>query len=220
MPNTRRPSGRPSSSPWREGTTVAEKFDPAKWERLENPDRLKELPPAVVLELLAVDGSETVVDFGAGTGMYTIPIAEAMTTGTVVAIDELDELLERLAAKLTQPGHEALRDRIWLVRPERGRLPLQDGSAQRVLALNVLHHISDDPTALAEIVRVLAPGGRLVVIDFGDIERPVGPPRDHVLSHDELRAVVAGMGLREIAFHEPGELVVYHVVVVAEKPAK
>jgi ubiquinone/menaquinone biosynthesis C-methylase UbiE len=199
---------------------VADKFDPAKWERLENPDRLKELPPAVVLELLAVDGSETVVDFGAGTGMYTIPIAEAMTTGTVVAIDELDELLERLAGKLAQSGREALRDRIWLVRPEHGHLPLQNGSAQRVLALNVLHHINDDPTALAEIVRVLAPGGRLVVIDFGDIERPVGPSRNHVLSHDELRAVVAGMGLREIAFHQPGELVVYHVIVVAEKPGK
>jgi len=56
---------------------VAEKFDPAKWEKLENPDRLTELPPGVVIEMLAVDGSETVVDFGAGTGMYTIPIAEA-----------------------------------------------------------------------------------------------------------------------------------------------
>ena len=199
---------------------MAEKFDPAKWEKLENPDRLTELPPGVVIEMLAVDGSETVVDFGAGTGMYTIPIAVAMTTGTVVAVDELDELLQRLADKLAQPGREALRDRIWLVRPENGHLPLHDGSAQRVLALNVLHHISDDPAALAEIVRVLAPGGRLVVIDFGDIDRPVGPPRDHVLSHDELRAVIAGMGLREVAYHEPGELVAYHVIVVAEKPEK
>jgi ubiquinone/menaquinone biosynthesis C-methylase UbiE len=197
---------------------VAEKFDPAKWERLENPDRLKELPPAVVLDLLAVSGSETVVDFGAGTGMYTIPIAETMTTGTVVAVDELDELLRRLADKLAQPGRETLRDHISLMRPENGHLPLQDGAAERVLALNVMHHINDDPATLAEIVRVLAPGGLLVVIDFGDIERPVGPPRDHVLSHDDLRAVVAGMGLQEVAFHEPGTLVPYHVVVVSEKP--
>jgi ubiquinone/menaquinone biosynthesis C-methylase UbiE len=198
--------------------SVTEKFDPAKWERLENPDRLKELPPAVVLDLLAVNGTETVVDFGAGTGMYTIPIAAAMTTGTVVAVDELDELLQRLAGKLAQAGREALRDHVLLARPEHGRLPLPDGAAQRVLALNVMHHINDDPAALAEIVRVLAPGGRLVVIDFGDIDRPVGPPRDHVLSHDELRAAVTGMGLHEIAFHEPGALAVYHVIIVAEKP--
>ena len=135
-------------------------------------------------------------------------------------IDELDELLQRLAGKLAQPGRQALRDRIRLVRPERGRVPLPDGAAPRVLALNVLHHINDDPATLAEIVRVLAPGGRLVVIDFGDIDRPVGPPREHVLPHDELRAVVTGMGLRETAFHEPGDLLVYHVVVVAEKPER
>ena len=51
------------------------------------------------------------------------------------------------------------------------------------------------------------------------MDRPVGPPNDHVLALDELRAVVAGMGLRELAVHEPGEIGRYHVaIVVAEKP--
>jgi hypothetical protein len=67
-------------------------------------------------------------------------------------------------------------------------------------------------------VRLLRPGGIMAVIDYGRIDRPVGPAKEHVLEHDQLRRVVAGMGLREIEFREPGEVVPYHVIVVAEKP--
>ncbi len=98
-------------------------------------------------------------------------------------------------------------------------MPLPDGAADRVFLLNVLHHIWDEPAALGEIVRLLAPGGRLVVVDFAQMERPVGPPNDHVLSLDEARASVTGMGLRELAVHEPGAVGRYQIAIVAEKPA-
>jgi predicted RNA methylase len=49
---------------------VAEKFDPEHAGKLENPQRLVELPPARLMEVLRLSGAETVVDFGAGTGMY------------------------------------------------------------------------------------------------------------------------------------------------------
>jgi ubiquinone/menaquinone biosynthesis C-methylase UbiE len=178
------------------------------------------LPPAVVVRVLDLHGTETIIDFGAGTGMYTIPLAEALPNGRVIAIDELAELLERLRGKLTQPGREALKKRIQLVSPEDGRVPLADAVAQRVLMLNVIHHVHDEPAVLAEITRLLAPGGRLAVIDYGAIDRPVGPSKEHVLANDELRAVVARMGLAETAFYEPGELVPYHAIVVAEKPGE
>jgi ubiquinone/menaquinone biosynthesis C-methylase UbiE len=86
------------------------------------------------------------------------------------------------------------------------RVPLDDGAAERVFLLNVLHHVWDEPAALGEIVRLLAPGGRLVVVDFAQMERPVGPPNDHVLSLRQARETVAGMGLRELTVHEPGEM--------------
>ena len=84
---------------------------------------------------------------------------------------------------------------------------------------NVLHHVSDDPQTLAEMVRLLRVGGQLVVFEFGHMERPVGPPAHHVLQHHVLRALVAAMGLREIAYYEPGRLASFHVAMVGEKPA-
>jgi ubiquinone/menaquinone biosynthesis C-methylase UbiE len=196
---------------------VAEKFDPGHADRLENPDRLVELPPANVVDLLELRGDETVVDYGAGTGMYTVPIAAALPRGRVLAVEEHAALLAYLDEKVAAAG---LPDgRVVSVETGENRVPLPDGGADRVFLLNVLHHIWDEPAALGEIVRLLAPGGRLVVVDFAQMDRPVGPPNDHVLSLEEARASVTAMGLRELSVHEPGSVGRYQIAIVAEKPA-
>ena len=195
---------------------MAEKFDPLHADRLEKPERLVELPPEKVVALLDLRGDETVVDYGAGTGMYTVPIAAALPRGRVLAVDEHEELLSYIDAKLAAAGLPA--GRVTKVQTTENRVPLEDGTADRVFLLNVLHHIWDEPAALGEILRLLAPGGRLVVVDFAQMDRPVGPPNDHVLSLDEARATVAGMGLRERSVDQPGEIGRYQIAIVAEKP--
>jgi ubiquinone/menaquinone biosynthesis C-methylase UbiE len=196
---------------------VAEKFDPKHASRLENPDRLVELPPANIIALLALGGCETVVDFGAGTGMYSLPVAEALPGGRLVAVDEHAELLGMIRDKLAARPPAG---RVDLVLNDHGALPLADGEADHVFMVNVLHHIHDEPGVLVELVRVLAPGGRLVVVDYAQMDRPVGPPNDHVLSLDEARAVLRGIGVRELAVRGPGEVGRYSIALVTEKPAR
>jgi ubiquinone/menaquinone biosynthesis C-methylase UbiE len=195
---------------------VSEKFDPANAAKLEIPERLIELPPANILRLLELRGDETVVDFGAGTGMYSIPVAEALPKGRLIAVDEQEALLDMLRAKLER---QAPVGRVEVVLAEDGRVPLPDGVAGRVFMINVLHHVNDDAGALAEIVRLLAPGGRLVTVEFAQMDRPVGPPNDHVLSREQVRATLTGLGLRELAVYEPGEIGKYHLAVVSEAPS-
>jgi ubiquinone/menaquinone biosynthesis C-methylase UbiE len=196
---------------------VAEKFDPKNASKLENPERLVELPPANLVKLLDLTGAETVVDFGAGTGMYALPIAEALPDGLLIAIDAQQVLLDRLAAKLAA---HAPAGRVDIVLNLSGRTPLPDGVAERVLMINVLHHVYDEPDTLAEIARLLAPGGLLVDAEFARMDRPVGPPNDHVLPLADVRATLTGLGLREIAVYRPGEVGRYHIAVVAQKPER
>jgi ubiquinone/menaquinone biosynthesis C-methylase UbiE len=193
---------------------VAEKFDPKHADKLENPERLIELPPAKLVELLRLTGTETVVDFGAGTGMYAIPLAAAVPAGRVLAVDEQPELLDRLRAKLAA---HPLTVNVEPVLSEQGRVPLDDAVAERMLIVNVLHHVDDDPGALAEIWRLLAPGGLLVAAEFARMDRPVGPPNERVLPLDRVRALLTGAGLAELAVYAPGTVGLYHNVIVTDK---
>jgi ubiquinone/menaquinone biosynthesis C-methylase UbiE len=195
---------------------VADKFDPKHAHKLENPDRLLELPPARLVELLRLTGAETVVDFGAGTGMYSMPLAASVPQGRVYAVDEQDEILARLRAKLA--AQPSITNVVPVASDEHGRAPLDDGAAQAMLVVNVLHHVEDDPRALPEMYRLLAPGGRLVVAEFAQMDRPVGPSNDHVLPLGTVRALLAGAGFTELEVHAPGAVGMYHNVIVAEKP--
>jgi len=103
------------------------------------------------------------------------------------------------------------------VETDANAVPAADAVADRVLMVDVLHHLYDQPGALAEVVRLLHPGGLFVVVDWGDRERPVGPPLDHVLGLAAVRDIIREMGLELIEAHEPGTELPYHLVVVAAK---
>jgi SAM-dependent methyltransferase len=118
---------------------------------------------AQVLDELAPEAA--VVDVGCGTG--TLAIALAAGGAEVIGIDGDPEALALAHAK---PGAEAVQWRKGLATA----LPLPGASADRVVMSLLLHHLDAGAkrTALAEAVRVLRPGGRLHVADWG---RPRGP---------------------------------------------
>ena len=194
---------------------MAHKFDPAHVAKLEDPERLTWQPPEVILDLLQLGGGETVVDYGAGTGIYTLALAAALPGGRAVAVDMSDELLARLRDKLVDQPH--MRTRVEIYHTTGNRVPLATGSADAVLAVNLWHEIHDERPALDEIVRLLAPAGRLLIVDWALMERPVGPPNDHVLTVEQAQAVVTGMGLETVAVQQPGESLPYHYTILAAR---
>jgi len=190
---------------------MADAFDPQHAGRLEDPARLAALPQAAVVALLRLDGGETVVDYGAGTGIYTVAVAAALPRGRLIAVEALPRLAEMLRTKITPD----LSERLEIVETDRNTVPVPDATADRVVMVDVLHHLYDQPGALAEVTRLLRPGGLFVVVDWGDLERPVGPPIQHVLGLDAVRDIVTSMGLDVVEAHAPGTLLPYHLALVA-----
>ena len=200
---------------------MAEPFDPRHAARLDDPARLDYQPAGDVLGLLALRGDETVVDYGAGVGYTTLPLAAALPRGRVVAVDRSKELLDELRRRATASaaGRAPAAAPVEFVYTTENRVPLPDGSVDAILTVSVWHEIYDDQSALAELRRLLAPGGALAIVDWAPVERPVGPPPARILTLEQALAVVASVGLTADIVRPAGTLFAYYYAIVARAPA-
>jgi SAM-dependent methyltransferase len=106
----------------------------------------------------------TVLDLGCGEGRHAF---EAYRRGaSVVAVDwgvSEVETTKRWLGAIDEAGEAPAGAHYEVVRGDLLHLPFPDASVDRVIASEVLEHIPDDVTAMAEIFRVLKPGGRVAV---------------------------------------------------------
>lgn len=98
---------------------------------------------------LPVDGP--VLEAGGGTARVAAQLSSG--AGRVVVCDLSLPMLKRAGSK----------NGLWTVQAPVEHLPFADGAFSRVLVVDALHHFADQEAAMAELVRVLQPGGRLVV---------------------------------------------------------
>jgi len=147
-------------------------------------------------------GDETVLDVGAGRGLMAIGAARRVPRGRVYALDVWS------ARDLTGNTPDALRanavaegvaGRIHVLDADARTIPLDDESVDVVLSVFCLHNIepaSERETALAEIVRVLAPGGVALIADFPGAGPYVEPLRAAGLTvADPRRAEATALGV-------------------------
>ena len=190
----------------RQGARQPERFDPARAALLDDPSRFGHLPPHEVFEMLAAPRGGQVVDFGTGTGTYAIELARGRPDLEVIALDEQQQMLDLLRRK---PAAQQLSNLRVVHTDEIAKL---HGTADRVLAINVLHELGDE--ALRALVGLLKPNGTVLAIDWNaGVDRPVGPPRDHVYTVAEARERMETAGLQI----ESERMFNYHYALVARR---
>ncbi|HZU79166.1 MAG TPA: class I SAM-dependent methyltransferase [Acidimicrobiales bacterium] len=113
---------------------------------------------------LGVARGERLLDLGCGGGRHAF---EAARRGArVVALDAQAEEVAQVRATIgamVDAGEVGSDDEAGVVQGNALRLPFADGSFDRVIAAEVLEHIPDDEAAMAELARVLRPGGTMAV---------------------------------------------------------
>jgi len=149
-----------------------------------------------------------VADLGCGDGYLTIEAAR--WAKKVVGVDRSPEMLRLARAKLAEAGLSSAE----LRQGDMYSLPLASGSADTVILHQVLHYAQQPAAAVAEAARLLAPGGRLLIVDFAPHEREELRLRDAHLRLGFADVVMlkyldyAGLRGRVVEHLEGGELTV------------
>lgn len=182
--------------------------------KLEDPERRQWLPPQEVIAALELSPGHSVVDVGAGTGYFAVPIAaEVGAEGKVLAVDVQPEMLDHLRGKLSAPEAPT---NVELVRGDAADTTLPDASADLVLLANVWHEVEDPQAVQREAKRLLAPDGRIAILDWRpDVERPPGPPLERRVAPDAVTALLADNGWHVRVSCEIGR---YSYLVIARRP--
>lgn len=180
----------------------AEQTDPKQWaSRFEREGREVHDRRDAILAELGLRPGMVVADVGAGTGLFTLALAEAVgPEGTVHAVDVQPYFLDHVGHKARKAGLQ----NVELVRAEQSSVGLPAGSVDLILMVDAYHHVEQPAAYLASIHAALRPEGRLVVIDFEAIE---GKSDAWMLEHvraspEEFLREFEGAGFRLLSAHE------------------
>ena len=136
----------------------------------------------------------TVGDLGCGTGQVSAALAPFVER--VIAVDASAAMLQ--AAKKRLPGF----DNIDLRRGDLEALPVDDARLDAATLMLVLHHVPEPEKAIAEVARVLKPGGRLLLVDMQPHDRDsYRQQMGHVwlgFSDDHIRRILSESGFDAI----------------------
>jgi len=147
------------------------RFDTSRGERLNNPARIEELRPVqLLIDIGGILPGMTGVDFGCGTGIFALPMAEiAGTEGKVYAVDKSANMLSLLKAA-NPPPH------LVTVQADAAETGLVPGIADLCLCALILHEVDSPDKVINEVWRVLKPGGKIIILEW-KMEIDWGPPR-------------------------------------------
>lgn len=162
---------------------------------LESPNRIAGLRVDEVVARLGLKPGQNVVDVGAGTGVFSIALAKAVSPGgTAYAVEVERGLVDHIARKVTGEG-------IANLRPVLGGFTDPNLPATNIdvaFIHDVLHHIEDRAAYLKNLSRYLNASARIVVIDFHPDRGGHRNQPELQVSLEQAASLMAGAGFKPV----------------------
>lgn len=153
----------------------------------------------VTIEMLALTGSERILDVACGTGELERHILERFPAQPIWGVDLTDEMLDVAREKLKAFPH------VQLEHADCHYLPYPDAHFDIVVTCSAFHYLQDPRRVVSEFARVVRPGGRVMVLDwcrnhllgklYNAFRRLFIPSHFHVYTTAEMESLMRGAQL-------------------------
>ena len=178
----------------------------ADW--LDRADRDETDKPDQLVAALGLQPGDSVADIGAGSGYFTLRLANRVApAGVVFAVDVQAEML----AMIERRARAAQIQNVVRVQSTARDLRLAEGSLDLALLVDVYHELEAPSLALAQLKCALKPGGRAVFVEFREEDPTVAIKPEHKMSLAGVRDEVGAAGFTFV--EAPRLLPRQHVVV-------
>jgi ubiquinone/menaquinone biosynthesis C-methylase UbiE len=158
---------------------------------LESPERVAGLKIDEVIAGLRLEPGQVVADLGAGTGLFSVPLAKAVgPKGKVYAVEIDAGFLDYIRKKASDPA--ASNVVAVLGKPLDPALPAAD--VDLAFLHDVIHHVADREGYLKQMVRYLKPSGRVAVVDLNPVTSPHKDDPTLQVSKEQCGTWMAALG--------------------------
>ena len=187
-------------------------FRPGDLAELEGPDRDEWQSPDRIMDALGVGEGVVVADLGAGSGWFTIRLAERVgPNGLVYAEDIQSQMIDSIDRRVKRLGLKNVRT--VLGRPNDPRLP--PAAVDAVLIVDSYHEMEQPVALLTNVARSLKPDGRVGIVNFTKDGGGPGPAVEYRVDPERVIADALAAGL---ALRSRETFLKYHYMLVFEKP--
>jgi ubiquinone/menaquinone biosynthesis C-methylase UbiE len=167
-----------------------------EWSKtLEQPSRLESLKIDQIVRQLGLKSGQGVVDLGAGTGLFSVPLAKAVAPAGKVYAVEIDKgFLPMIDSKAKQGNLSNVKTVLGEFTDP--KLPAQDVDV--AFMHDVLHHVEDRPAYLKNAARYLKRTGRFVVIDYKAEQSPHKDQPSLIVSEEQVTGWMKAAGFGKV----------------------
>jgi len=188
----------------------AHKFDPKKLKKLNNPQRLTDIPAEYVWDKLSNKTPQTIVEIGAGTAFFCKAFLQHSQPERIYACDLSTIMIEWMEKHVT-PQYPV----IVPVQTGESQVPLDSTLSDLVFTINLHHELEQPEQLIKESRRLLQPGGEIIIIDWKKQEMQDGPPIHIRCTPEKISSQLQSSGFEEISVYDELKK---HFVAVAKKP--
>jgi SAM-dependent methyltransferase len=156
------------------------------------------MDPIETLAAVHLQSTNTVADFGAGSGFVSVAAATLVPQGQVFAIEINKDQVTRIT-------RDAVDKKLTNLHPLWGDIEINEGtklandSVDVVLCFNILFLLDDKASMLKEAFRVLKPGGKIALVDWTESFGGMGPQPHHVFTQTMAETLLTTIGFKKLA---------------------